>query len=142
MNRAMLVTALYRAAGSPPPLPLPPGTDVFTDVPDGQWYTQAIAWAAGKSVVNGVGSGRFDPMAGMTREQMAAVLHRYFGSPALTATPIPFFMDMDKTSAWAQDAVRCAIQNGYISGKGDGILDPLGAATRAEVATILPRYFG
>lgn len=136
MNRAMLVVALYRAAGSPA-VTVGGG---FSDVPAGQWYTDAVAWAAGNGVVNGVGGGRFDPLSPITREQMAAVLYRYFGSPA-PGNPITGFTDTGKISPWAADAMRWAVGQGYINGKGGGLLDPLGTATRAEVATILSRCF-
>ena len=71
MTRAMLVTVLWRSAGSPNE-----GTNGFTDVPADQWYTQAVAWAAQNGIVNGVGNNKFDPDAKITREQLAAVLYR------------------------------------------------------------------
>ncbi|MCL2343647.1 MAG: S-layer homology domain-containing protein [Firmicutes bacterium] len=136
MNRAMLVTVLYRAAGSPAVT----GGNGFSDVPDGQWYSDPIAWASQDSIVNGVGGGLFDPNTSVTREQMTAVLYRYFGSP--TGSPdITGFTDGDKIDGWALEAMRWAAAQGYITGQGGGILDPLGTATRAEVAAILSRCF-
>ena len=72
MTRAMVVTVLWRNAGSPKG-----GEAEFVDVEPGQWYTEAVAWAAENSIVNGVGEGRFAPMSQITREQLATILYRY-----------------------------------------------------------------
>ena len=72
MTRAMLVTVLWRYAGRPEA-----GKNPFTDVPAGQWYTEAVTWAAENGVVSGVGNGRFAPNGNITREQMASILFRY-----------------------------------------------------------------
>ncbi|MBQ6430738.1 MAG: S-layer homology domain-containing protein [Oscillospiraceae bacterium] len=141
MSRAMLVTVLWRYAGEPSG-----GNSGFTDVPDGQWYTDAVAWAAANSIVNGVGGGRFDPNGAVTRAQFATILHRYAkreGLPSDTAAALDF-PDRAAVPGWALDAMRWAVAEGLLSGSGhaDGkdYLDPQHAATRAQVAKMLTQF--
>lgn len=141
MSRAMLVTVLWRYAGSPKE-----GSNTFTDVRNGQWYTDAIAWAAENGVVTGVGGGKFDPDGSVTREQLAVVLFRYSNSLEMdTSARRDFgsFPDAEKVSSWATDALSWTVAIGMINGIGSGshtILSPQGSATRAQVAAILMRY--
>ena len=133
MTRAMLVTVLWRYAGSPKE-----GTNRFTDVASGQWYTEAVAWAAANGVVNGVGNNRFDPEGKITREQMAAILYRYAKQPQ-TSGSLSSFPDASRVSGYATDAMRWTVEQKIIGGS-DGRLDPQGNATRAQVAAILMRF--
>lgn len=141
MTRAMLVTVLWRSAGSPNE-----GTNGFTDVPAGQWYTQAVAWAAQNGIVNGVGSNKFDPDAKITREQLAAVLYRYAGKVGMDVSAradLKLFPDAGSVSAYAADALSWCVANGIVNGTlehGTAYLDPQGSATRAQVATLMSRY--
>ena len=141
MTRAMLVTVLWRYAGSPAE-----GTNGFSDVPNGDWYTQAVAWASKNGVVNGVGSGRFDPNGKITREQMAVILFRYTNQQGInTGKRGDFgkFADANKVSGYAVDALQWAVAEGIVGGSSEGgklLLNPQGNATRAEVATILMRF--
>ena len=141
MSRAMLVTVLWRYAGSPEE-----GESVFLDVEAGQWYEKAVAWAAKNAVVTGVGHGKFDPNGNVTREQLAAVLYRYSSSLGLDTAQrkaLSDFPDGEKVSLWAEDAISWAVAEGLITGNnlnGRVCLDPQGMATRAQVATILMRY--
>ncbi len=141
MTRAMLVTVLWRSAGSPNE-----GTNGFTDVPAGQWYTQAVAWAAQNGIVNGVGNNKFDPDARITREQLAAVLYRYAGKVGMDVTAradLKLFPDAGSVSAYATDALSWCVANGIVNGTlehGTAYLDPQGSATRAQVATLMSRY--
>ena len=141
MTRAMLVTVLWRYAGSPAE-----GTNGFSDVPNGDWYTQAGAWASKNGVVNGVGSGRFDPNGKVTREQMAVILFRYANQQGInTGKRGDFgkFADANKVSGYAVDALQWAVAEGIVGGSSEGgklLLNPQGNATRAEVATILMRF--
>ena len=73
MSRAMVATVLWRLEGEPEM----DDTSVFTDVPRGQWYTQAIAWAYEQGIITGYGGGRFGPQDNVTRQQLAAMLFRY-----------------------------------------------------------------
>ena len=141
MTRAMLVTVLWRSAGSPNE-----GTNGFTDVPADQWYTQAVAWAAQNGIVNGVGNNKFDPDAKITREQLAAVLYRYAGKVGMDVTAradLKLFPDAGSVSAYATDALSWCVANGIVNGTlehGTAYLDPQGSATRAQVATLMSRY--
>ncbi len=141
MTRAMLVTVLWRYAGSPAE-----GTNGFSDVPNGDWYTQAVAWASKNGVVNGVGNGRFDPNGKITREQMAVILFRYANQQGInTGKRGDFgkFTDANRVSSYAVDALQWAVAEGIVGGSSEGgklLLNPQGNATRAEVATILMRF--
>ncbi len=141
MSRAMLVTVLWRYAGEPKE-----GTNRFTDVPAGQWYTEAVAWAAHNGIVGGVGNNKFDPNGNITREQMAAILYRYcnnLGIDTQKRADLASFPDGYKVSTWAYDALSWANAEGLINGTQSGsnvYLDPQGNATRAQVATILMRF--
>lgn len=135
-TRAMIVTILYRLEGAPEG----PGS-VFTDVPDGQYYTGAVGWAASAGVVNGYGDGTFQPDAPITREQMAAILCRYAqykGVDVSRRAGLTRFPDSAKVSPYAVDAMGWAVEVGLIGGM-DGLLAPGGSATRAQIATILMR---
>ncbi len=135
MTRGMLATVLYRLAKEP-------GTtadNLFNDVADGQYYTEAIAWAAENRIVAGYGNNRFGPEDPITREQLATILWRYAGSPK-TTEKLDSFTDGNKATDYAVPALQWAVGQRIISGKGSGILDPRGKATRAETAAILMRY--
>lgn len=138
MSRAMLVTVLHRMAGTPAG-----GEDRFTDVEPSSWYGPAVSWAAAQGIVNGVGGDRFDPDGQVTREQIATILYRYAqksGPVTGTNGDLGQFTDGAAVSGFADEAMRWAVGSGLIAGKGNGILDPVGPATRAEVATLLARF--
>jgi len=135
VTRAMLVTILYRAAGSPSVAGM---NNPFKDVPQ-SWYTDAVIWAANKGVVNGVKPDRFNPDGYITREQIATILYRYEGSPD-TAETLPPFADSRDISSYALKPMNWAIDKGLINGTGGGKLSPRNTATRAQIATILARY--
>lgn len=111
----------------------------FEDIPGGAWYTEAVRWAASAGIVGGYGNGLFGPDDKITREQLAVMLWRYAGSPAATSKELRF-SDAHQASGWALDALRWAVENGIINGKGSGILDPAGPATRAEAAEMLKNF--
>ena len=144
MNRAMLVTVLYRMSGSPAVTGLEnPFTDLKAD-----WYKDAVIWAAANNIVGGVGAGKFDPDGALTREQLATILYRYCTTVGIdnsaTAT-IDSFPDAGKVQSWAKDAFVWAVDRGIIGGNmigGVAHLDPAGKATRAQVATMLMRFCG
>ena len=141
MTRAMLVTVLWRYANAPKP-----GANPFTDVPNGKWYTDAVAWAADNGVVNGVGDGKFEPDGSVTREQMATILYRYaqkVGIDTSKHTELSAFPDANRVSAYARAPMQWIVAEGVIGGSrenGQDWLNPQGNATRAEVATILMRF--
>lgn len=134
MTRAMLATVLYRAAGSP----AVSGTDSFTDTAADTWYSNAVVWASAQGLVNGYGDGTFGTDDPVSREQIAAILWRYAGSP--DAQPGPAFADESMISGYAAQAVDWAQVTGVINGKENNRFDPAGNAARAEVAAILMRY--
>ena len=134
MTRAMLVTVLHRAAGSPSAAT---GT-AFSDVPSGAYYTDAVAWASANGIVTGYGNGRFGSNDPVSRAQIAAILWRYAGSPSADAGQD--FADESSIPAYASAAVDWARTNGVVNGTTGNRFDPQGTATRAQVATILRNY--
>lgn len=137
LSRAMLAQILYNQEGKPAVT----NTSVFDDVAAGMWYTNAIAWAAENGVVSGLGDGKFGPNNNITREQLAVMLFRYAGSPsAAGGGSLDRFADGSKASSYAQEALVWATGMGIMNGKGGGMLDPQGQATRAEVAQMLYNY--
>ncbi|MBR4132754.1 MAG: S-layer homology domain-containing protein, partial [Oscillospiraceae bacterium] len=138
VTRAQLVTILYRVAGSPETA----FKGTFTDVADGQWYSLPIEWAAANGIVNGVGGGRFNPEGKITREQIAAILYRYAGSPEV-AGDLSAFPDAASVSGYAVNALIWATQQKLINGIATGNvtnLAPGSNATRAQIAAIIMRY--
>jgi hypothetical protein len=136
----MVVTVLYRIAGSPDVSGL---ANPFTDVPEGTWYTDAVKWAAANKIVGGYGNGKFGPEDNITREQLAVMILNY----ELFSNKIPLDILMDKEYAdwnsisdWAKNAVNRVTMQGLMNGKPGGLFDPKGEATRAEFAAILHRY--
>lgn len=136
LTRAMLAQILYSKEGKP----IVSANCSFDDVASGKWYSNAVTWAAEREIVIGYGDGTFDPDGAITREQLAVMPWRYAGSPAASGT-LNGFSDQGKVSGYAVDALRWAVETGILSGKGNGILDPKGKATRAEAATMLYHYF-
>lgn len=137
-TRGMIVTILHRMEGTPAAT----GT-AFTDVPAGQWYSDAVSWASANGIVGGYGNGLFGPGDPITREQMAAILNRYSthkGYDTGTAGSIAGFSDAAQVSSYAVEPMAWAVGNGLISGTGNNTLAPEGNATRAQVATILMRF--
>ena len=136
-TRAMLVTVLHRAAGTPEaPSPAP-----FADVAADAWYSGAVAWAYAAGVVNGVAPDRFAPDAPVTREQLVTILYRYAGGSE--AADLNVFPDAGEVSDYAREAMSWAIARGLVNGiarDGATVLSPRGGATRAQVAAILKRF--
>ena len=115
----------------------------FTDVAADEWYADAVNWAAECGIVNGFGDGTFGPEQNITREQMAQILMnyaKYKGYDVTAKGDVSAFTDAAEISGWAQDAVSWAVAEKLLSGKGNGILDPAGTATRAEVAQIFMNF--
>lgn len=140
MNRAMLATVLSRLAGVHGSAP----SVGFTDVTAADWYADAVNWAAGAGIVNGLGNGSFGPNNSVTREQMATMLYRYasdyLGMRVTASGDLSVFPDRDQISAYAVDAVSWAVGSGIMNGHSSGTLSPGGTATRAEVAIMLQRF--
>lgn len=140
MTRAMMVTILYRAAGSP----VVTDSSGFDDVAAGMWYTDAVNWAAKTGVVTGTSDTAFSPDDPITREQLAAILYRcasYMGTGTSARTDLSAFQDAGTVSGWAADGMNWAVAEGLIHGVDANTLNPGGGATRAQVAAILYRFF-
>lgn len=134
-TRGMIVTILWRLEGSP----LVSASLDYDDVKPEDWYGEAVRWADDAGVVTGYGNGKFGPNDPITREQMAAMLWRYAGSPKVDGS-LSSFVDGAQTSSWAQPAMIWAVEQGLIAGVGNDRLEPSGQATRAQAATILMRF--
>ena len=138
-TRAMVVTILYRLDGEPAVTKDIP----FADVPAGQWYSNAINWAAANGIVDGYGNGKFGPDDTITREQMAAILYRYASYKGYSVSDLANltgYTDAASVSEWAATAMRWAVAEGLIEGTSATTLSPSGDSTRAQVATILMRF--
>ncbi len=139
-SRSMVVTVLWRLAGSPQCDAAP----AFPDVASGSWYTDAVAWASENGIVTGYSSGSFGPDDIVTREQLATILYRYVqhtggGFQGAWAFPLDY-ADAAQVSDWAYEAMCWCTMKGIISGVGGNRLNPQGSATRAEVAQILMNF--
>ena len=141
LTRAMVATVLWRRENSPAPA-APSG---FTDVPDGEWYTDAVAWAKETGVVKGLTDTTFGPDEYITREQLATMLFR-FSTNAPVSVPeradLDPFADDEKVSDWAEEPVEWAVEAGLIKGTDGNRLAPDGFATREQFAAIIERYDG
>ena len=141
MTRAMLVTVLHRYAGKPTG-----GKNPFKDVPNGQWYTDAIAWASSVGVVNGMSATEFNPNGAIAREQAACILYRYAklrGANVSGKANLSSFPDCGNVSSWATEAMSWAVSAKLISGSpvnGKNHLLPQDSATRAQLAAIIMRF--
>lgn len=138
LDRAMLVTMLYRAAGEPS-MPEANWGYPYADVDAGAYYATAVYWARRSGVAGGYGNGGFGPEDPVTREQLALMLWRQAGSPAAQGS-LSDFQDGEAASPWAVDALRWAVERGILTGKSGGRLDPAGHASRTETAVMLQRY--
>ncbi len=140
INRAQLVTVLYRMAGEPEVT----GENPFTDVPDGQWYTDAVLWAAENGITDGTSETTFSPNNPLTREQMATFFYRFAnfeaGEPIEVTGDLSGYTDADLVADYAVDAMTWAVGEGVISGIGNNTLAPDNTASRAQMATVLTRY--
>lgn len=135
LTRSMAAQVLWNLADSP----AVPGTAGFTDVPSDAWYAGAVNWSAARGIVTGYSTGAFGPEDAVTREQLAAMLYRYAGTPEPTGS-LDGFNGKDAVSDYAADALCWAVDEGLLTGKGGGWLNPAGTATRAEMAAILMRF--
>ena len=143
-TRAQLVTILWRLEGSPETT----GAARFSDVAGDAWYTEAVRWAAGCGVVKGYDNGCFGPNDAVTREQMAAILHRYaqhkgYDVSAGEDTNILSFDDAFAVSEYAIPAMQWACGSGMVRGiaqKGGMLLAPRDTTTRAQAATLIMRF--
>ena len=99
------------------------------------WYEKAMQWAMKENISDGT-----NPNGNITREQLAAILYRYAGSPTVSGSALNKYTDKQSVSEWAESAMLWAVNQGIVSGKTSTTLDPKGNATRAEVATMMMRF--
>ena len=141
-SRAMIATILWRMAGSP----VVNYAMNYTDVAQGQWYSEAVRWATSEGVVTGYGNGLFGTNDPITRQQFAAMLWRYAQAQGYDVsigedTNILSYTDVANLSEYAIPAMQWAVGAGIINGTGDGsTLTPQGQATRAQAAVMLMRF--
>ena len=139
MTRAMLVTVLYRIAGSPAVTERAP----FTDVPAGQWYSDAVDWAYATGVVNGVTETEFGLTNDVTREQLTTMLYRYAercGYDVTALSELSAFEDAATVAEYAKAPMRWAVANAIVGGD-NGKLLPRGSATRAQCAKMISVFY-
>ena len=139
MNRAMLVTMLYRMEGSP----AVEGnvSEIFTDCKDGSYYANAVLWAYENKIVSGRGETSFEPLATMTRQEMAVILYNYsvFKGAAEVTEPELAYADAESVASWALAAVDYCTDAKLMNGVTDTTFDPTGSANGAMGATVMVR---
>lgn len=140
MTRAMFVTTLCRLMQSKGCYTPPQQTQSFTDVPAGQWYSEAAAWAAENNIVLGYGDGSFRPERTISREEMCVILDRLLNMIGKETDGTPkSFADADSISDWAKESVDRLSACGIVNGQSGNRFAPLSSSTRAEAATVLLR---
>lgn len=138
-TRAMIITTLYRLEGTP----AVNGTNIFTDVEDDMWYTDAVIWAYENDIVQGYGKGIFAPDDLATREQIATIFYRYAeykGMDVSARGDLSHYTDASEISFWALEAMQWANGTGLMIGRSDTTLVPQGETMRSELATLLFRW--
>ena len=147
ISRAQIAVILYRMHGEPT-LPIQiPNYNYFEDITGSDWdmwYGNSVWWAYLNNIVTGYENGYFGPADCITREQLCVMLYRYAEGIGMDVTgkgDIEAFVDAEKVSGFAVDAMRWAVGDGILTGKLEGtLLDPQGTATRAEAAVLLHRF--
>ena len=142
MTRAMFVTVLFRFDGAKGDR----SQSAFTDVAPGEWYTDAINWAAANRIVDGVGNGKFAPNDPITRAQMCTMIERYLAlykkawKVTLPETgSVSVMVDENAIPAYALAAVKQCQRHGLVNGFEDGTFRPNDLSTRAQVAAVIYR---
>lgn len=141
-TRGMIVSVLYRQAGSPDLSDEDLGYP-FEDVTPGAWYADAVYWARANGIVNGYSDAAFGPNDEITREQMAAILYNYSkfaGEDVSARADLSAYDDASEIASWAEEALSWANAEGLITGMTTTTIAPKASATRAQVAAILERY--
>jgi hypothetical protein len=144
LTRGMIVTILYRLEGEPSVSGL---ANPFSDVAAGQWYSNAVKWAAHNKLVTGYGSGKFGPSDYITRQDLAVILLRYLNFKEIdlpVTEQFIIFADGAEIADYAMDAIQTFNKLAIINGTGSNaagqvIVSPKGQATRAQVAAMLHR---
>lgn len=143
MQRGMLAAVLGRAAQIPDRNLILAGSGSFSDVPRGEYYESALAWAADKGVISGVGDGSFAPEKNATRQETVTMLYRLARVMELDNTKtaeLSGFADSESVADWAKPAMQWAVAEGIIGGNEKAELRPLAELTRAEAAKIFTQF--
>ena len=138
LNRAMMVTILYRIAGAP----AVEEDSTFTDVPAGVFYTAPVAWAVENGITNGVSANLFAPDKSLTRQELVTFLHRfakYMQYDVTKTTDLSVYTDADKVQPYAVEAFEWAVASGVINGTSATTLSPENTTTRAQVCIMVSR---
>ena len=138
-SRAMIVTTLYRMAGSPNVA----GENKFADVAEGEWYTNAIIWAQNAGIVQGYSEDTFGTNDLITREQLATILYRYakYIKRDVSEQGILIgFANTEKTGEYSQDAIKWCVGAEIITGNASNPVDLLSNISRAELAVFLQSF--
>ena len=141
VNRATVITVLWRMEGCPQPESLESFTDIDPEDPAVSWYAPQAAWAKAAGIATGYDDGTFHGEKPVTREQMACFLYRYaqYKNEPLAQGSLGLFDDAYLISDWAMDAVKHVVGMGIFVGNSSGKLNPQGPTTRAALATMLHR---
>jgi len=145
MNRAMLMTVLYKMAGAPKK-EMDAATIRFDDVPEGAWYAPYVRWGAEQGITAGTGNNRFSPEQQVTRQQVVVLLYsfanNYLGLDLAEGADLSGYQDLDQANGWAHEALAWAVEEGVIGSStvGSLTLSPQKSANRAEVATMLRAF--
>ncbi|MBR6014751.1 MAG: S-layer homology domain-containing protein, partial [Firmicutes bacterium] len=140
-TRAQMVTFLWRAAGKP----WASANHHFSDVASDAYYAEAVEWAIVSGITKGIGETTFAPNDTVTREQLASFIYRYAvekgqGYETAPTTKLDF-NDAGSVHAWADEAMHWCVENNIVSGMGEKMLAPQNEANRAQIVTMLYRYF-
>ena len=139
LTREMQIQILYNLENKPAVTT----ENGFVDVAQGQWYSNAITWAAENNITSGVGDGKFGVGANITREQLTVLLFNYAkqkGYDVSKEAALDGYADVAKVNTWSKNALEWAVGMGIVSGKPGNLLDPQGAATRAECAAMMRKF--
>lgn len=133
--RAQLAQILYNIEDKPAVT----GEMIFEDVPASEWFYSPVLWANQNEIINGTSPTTFEPLEDISRQDLALMLYRYAGKPAVTGD-LDGFTDADKVGDWAEEAMAWAVAEGIVQGDTPTTLNPTGTATRAEAAAMLQRF--
>lgn len=138
LNRAMMVTILYRIAGNPPVT----GSHSFVDVPSGEFYTTPVIWAVKNQITTGLDESHFAPDKSLTRQELVAFLYRFagvMGYDRTATTDLSAYTDTDKIQPYAVDAFKWAVASGVVKGTSETTLHPENTTTRAQICIMVTR---
>ena len=138
LNRAMMVTILYRIAGSP----AVEGAPAFTDVPAGEFYTDAVVWATTNGITTGISEQLFAPGRALTRMELVTFLYRFagvMGYDRSASADLSGYTDADQILSFADEAFAWAVGAGVVNGTTETTLAPMATTTRAQICLMVYR---